>query len=111
MSKKEEKAYEYSKIVSNRNQMIKDFVECAFMVGWDCSLRNQWVNTKDKLPKELEKVLLASLYEGEMLYSVGYMFNGKWVTPNNKPFAWMPIPSFDEILEANKDVLERLKDK
>ncbi len=22
---------------------------------------------------------------------------------------WMPIPSFDEILEANKDVLERLK--
>ncbi len=25
--------------------------------------------------------------------------------------AWMPIPSFDEILEANKDVLERIKEK
>jgi hypothetical protein len=24
---------------------------------------------------------------------------------------WMPIPSFDEILEANKDVLERIKEK
>lgn len=24
---------------------------------------------------------------------------------------WMPIPSFDEILEANKDVLKRLKEK
>jgi hypothetical protein len=23
----------------------------------------------------------------------------------------MPIPSFDEILEANKDVLERIKEK
>jgi hypothetical protein len=25
--------------------------------------------------------------------------------------AWMPIPSFDEILEANRDVLERIKEK
>ena len=25
--------------------------------------------------------------------------------------AWFPIPSFDEILEANKDVLERIKEK
>lgn len=25
--------------------------------------------------------------------------------------AWMPVPSFDEILEANRDVLERIKEK
>lgn len=25
--------------------------------------------------------------------------------------AWMPIPSFDEILEANRDVLERIQEK
>lgn len=24
---------------------------------------------------------------------------------------WMPIPSFDEILEANRDVMERIKEK
>lgn len=24
---------------------------------------------------------------------------------------WQPIPSFDEILEANRDVLERIKEK
>ena len=24
---------------------------------------------------------------------------------------WMPIPSFDEILEANRDILERIKEK
>ncbi len=25
--------------------------------------------------------------------------------------AWFPIPSFDETLEVNKDVLERIKEK
>jgi len=25
--------------------------------------------------------------------------------------AWMPIPSFDDILEENRDVLERIKEK
>lgn len=29
----------------------------------------------------------------------------------SKPIYWMPIPSFDEILEANRDVLERIKEK
>lgn len=28
-----------------------------------------------------------------------------------KVLAWMPIPSFDEILEANRDVLERIQEK
>lgn len=25
--------------------------------------------------------------------------------------AWLPIPTFDQILEANKDVLQRMKEK
>lgn len=29
----------------------------------------------------------------------------------NEDDSWMPIPSFDEILEANRDVLERIKEK
>lgn len=39
--------------------------------------------------------------------------NWHWSTAVNKDdvIAWMPIPSFDEILEANKDVLKRLKSK
>lgn len=31
------------------------------------------------------------------------------IPPLWEPVAWMPIPSFDDIFEANKDVLERLK--
>lgn len=40
MSKKEEKAYEYSKRVSRGNPMTKDLAECAFMVGWDACLKH-----------------------------------------------------------------------
>lgn len=34
-----------------------------------------------------------------------------WIHGNSIVLAWAPIPSFDEILEANKDVLERIKEK
>ena len=40
--------------------------------------------------------------------------NGDWTVKTAMfytPVAWMPIPSFDEILEANRDVLERIKEK
>lgn len=35
----------------------------------------------------------------------------RWIHGNSVVLAWRPIPSFDEILEANKDVLERIKEK
>lgn len=28
-----------------------------------------------------------------------------------KVVCWMPLPSFDEILKANRDVLDRIKEK
>lgn len=40
--------------------------------------------------------------------------NGNWAAKSAmyyEEIAWMPIPSFDEILEANRDVLERIKYK
>ena len=37
-----------------------------------------------------------------LIYGTGYTYN---------VVAYMPIPSFDEILETNKDVLQRLKEK
>jgi len=38
-----------------------------------------------------------------------FVTNG-YVTDENITH-WMPIPSFDEILEANRDVLGRIKEK
>lgn len=34
-----------------------------------------------------------------------------WIHGNSIVLAWFPIPSFEGILEANKDVLERIKEK
>lgn len=70
-----------------------------------------WISVKERLPEELESVLVLSNYEGKYLYEVAFIMNGKWICHNNKPAYWTPIPSFDEILEANKDVLERIKQK
>lgn len=36
---------------------------------------------------------------------------GKQDNKRIKVICWQPIPSFDEILEANRDVLERIKEK
>ena len=33
------------------------------------------------------------------------------VSLHQEVLAWLPIPSFDDILEANRDVLERIKEK
>ena len=43
-------------------------------------------------------------------------YRSHWITPTyewikHNAIHYMPIPSFDEILEANKDVLERIKEK
>lgn len=75
------------------------------------SKQSPWISVKERLPEELESVLVLSNYEGKYLYEVAFIMNGKWICHNNKPAYWTPIPSFDEILEANKDVLERIKQK
>jgi hypothetical protein len=41
----------------------------------------------------------------------GEFLTNYWNYGGEKIIAWMPIPSFDEILEANKDVFKRLKSK
>lgn len=46
------------------------------------------------------------IYKSNPIYSSMSSIPSLW-----EPVAWMPIPSFDDILEANRDVLERIKDK
>lgn len=113
MIKKQEKAYEYSKRVSNRNPMIKDFVECAFMVGWDCGLRNQFrkcIDNKPKRgeePKEGENVILlcqmvGGSNDGFIFPKVNTYKNCDWESKmlmRYNVIAWMPIPSFDNVLK------------
>lgn len=86
-----------------------------------------WISVKERLPKDFKPILIL-LKDGKvrtaLLDSNYYPHNNEFEIiyfwhdrEANESFdledvvAWMPIPSFDEILEANKDVLERIKEK
>lgn len=91
--------------------------------GWHAK-QSLWISVKERLPKDFEpKIIL--LKDGQIRIALldSYDSNDFKITyfwydrEADESFdfedvvAWMPIPSFDEILEANRDVLERIKEK
>lgn len=108
----EEAAREYSNDCRNRQRHCEPYCIVDFISGaeWQ-SKQSPWISVKERLPEELESVLVGTNYEDRYYYEVAFVMNGKWVCHNSKPIYWMPIPSFDDILEANRDVLERIKEK
>ena len=84
-------------------------VENAFEAGaeWQAK-QSPWISVKEKEPI-INKPILAMLGGKVVIIT----FSGWDSNEGCHPFIthWMPIPSFDEILEANKDVLERIKEK
>jgi hypothetical protein len=108
----EEAAKKYSNDCRNRQLHCEPYCIVDFISGaqWQ-SKQSPWISVNERLPEELESVLVGTNYEGRYYYEVAFVMNGKWVCHNSKPIYWMPIPSFDEILEANRDVLERIKEK
>lgn len=124
MSKKDEKSKEYAdwlhknleeqlghKCAKHDMYYRNGDIHQAFESGWDESLKSQWIIPSDRLPKLYEKVLVIFEYEGEIqIHDYSYM-GGNFVYGESKILAWMPIPSFDEILKENKDVLEKLNVK
>lgn len=95
--------------------------------------QSPWISVKERLPEEGQRILVGFLYyykyddreaESRKHIDVFTYENGIWTTDSDisylgksvekddiKVICWMPIPSFDEILEANRDVLERIKEK
>lgn len=77
-----------------------------------------WISVEEQLPEEGQKVfVLVMCYGTPCIREEKFCRNsnldkkGMWIHGNSIVLAWFPIPSFDEILEANKDVLERIKEK
>lgn len=85
----------------------------SFIVGAEWHAKQPlWINVKERLPEYEGKVLVLYEYEGEMqIQELFYIGEKRMVFGSSEVLAWMPIPSFDEILEANRDVLERIKEK
>lgn len=113
------------------NSLEMRLVKEAFRQGaeWQ-SKQSPWISVKERLPEENENIIIMcehgaifngtycngvwfcmdgyihDIYKSNPIYSSMSSIPSLW-----EPVAWMPIPSFDEILEANRDVLERIKEK
>lgn len=94
---------------------LAKFGEINFVQGaeWQ-SKQSPWISVKERLPEVGEHVLTKGAYGFLICY---FSSLGEWETGANVNKErlgithWMLIPSFDEILEANRDVLERIKEK
>ena len=81
-------------------------------VEWQAK-QSPWISVKERLPENNTVVLTRGAY-GFLICQLSTL--GEWETGANVNEErlgithWMSIPSFDEILEANRDVLERIKD-
>lgn len=115
--------------VSRKSDYMEDF-QCG--AEWYAK-QSPWISIEERLPDKGQRVLVGFLYyykyddreaESRKHIDVFTYENGIWTTDSDisylgksvekddiKVICWMPIPSFDEILEANRDVLERIKEK
>lgn len=99
-----------------------EIAEAAFIKGaeWQ-SKQSPWINVKERLPEEGNPVLIRlkdsviriACYDIEEDSNIDF-WNDNYAYETFEPWDvthWKEIPSFDEILEANRDVLERIKEK
>ena len=98
---------------------VLDVTERAFKAGaeWQAK-QSPWISVKERLPEEGQKVFVLvirygvpSIREEKFRRNSNLDRKERWIHGNSIVLAWMPIPSFDQILEANKDVLQRIKEK
>lgn len=85
----------------------------AFEAGaeWQAK-QSPWISVEERLPEYSCWVLVAGKdYKYRILFYCGGKFytNKSLIAYDGSVLFWMFIPSFDQILEANKDVLQRLK--
>lgn len=104
----------------NENLINMRIIKEAFEFGaeWQAK-QSPWISVKDRLP-EIGDPVLIRLKDGTVRLAyldtdndiATYFWNYNYGTISGWDVThWMPIPSFDEILEANRDILERIKEK
>ena len=99
----------------NHGITYDEIAEAAFIKGaeWQAK-QSPWISVEDAIPNELAKGMCQVKYVDGSIDEMAMREVNKWIYPYIKTgyvTHWKPIPSFDEILEANRDVLERIKEK
>ena len=99
----------------NHGITYDEIAEAAFIKGaeWQAK-QSPWISVEDAIPNKQAKGMCQVKYVDGSIDEMAMREVNKWIYPYIKTgyvTHWMPIPSFDEILEANKDVLERIKEK
>lgn len=126
----EEAAREYaSSIAQFEERETYSIVDFKAGAEWKAK-QSPWISVKERLPEDNENIII--MCEHGAIFNGAYC-NGVWFCMDGyihdiykdrpiyssmssipslwEPVAWMPIPTFDQILEANKDVLQRMKEK
>lgn len=105
--------------VSRHADSMEDF-QCG--AEWQ-SKQSPWISVNERLPEPNKLVLCRMVSTGAIVSGYIVVSSGRSpyvATDGGFEFEdwndyecdmWMPIPSFNEILEANRDVLERIKQK
>lgn len=122
----EEAAHSFSESRSN-GSLFPAYYQ-GFIAGAEWQTRQSpWINVKERLPKDFKPKLIL-LKDGQVRialldsdyhphnneFEIIYFWHDREADESfdlEDVIAWMSIPSFDEILEANRDVLERTKEK
>lgn len=101
-------------------RLVKQAVE--YGAKWQAK-QPLWISIEERLPEDTSEKLIMLVdgtiriahydedYNEDMEYHFWYDCAASESYHRDDVIYWMPIPSFDEILEANRDVLERIKEK
>lgn len=113
-------------------EAAEDCYECQYDDGYEMRLvkeafrqgaewqskQSPWISVNERLPEEGQKVFVLVMCYGtpcireeKFRRSSNLDTKERWIHGNSIVLAWFPIPSFDEILKSNRDVLERIKEK
>lgn len=115
----EEAARGYSNDCRNRQRHCEPYCIVDFISGaeWQ-SKQSPWISVKEKAGCDTSDDCIVMVANGD-IFKAYFSSKNKWMKSNDGHYdeviddvvAWFPIPSFDDILEANRDVLERIKEK
>lgn len=91
-----------------------ELVYNSFITGakWQAK-QSPWISVEDKAGCDTSGDCIVMVMNGD-IFKAYFSSENKWMKSNGGYYdeviddvvAWFPVPSFDEILEANKDVLQ-----